>query len=78
MGDPSPMGMIDRRQDRLEERVEDLEKLTEEIPVLRNETKLLREAFNRNTNALYTAAVSMLTTGVLGVLAALILKGTLA
>ena len=77
MDELSPMAMLDRRQDRLEERVEELESLAEEIPVLRSETKLLREAFNRNTNALYTAAVSILSGGVLAVVAALIVKGVI-
>lgn len=75
MGDPSPMGMLDRRQDRLDERITELEQLAEEVPVLRKEVALLREAFDRNTSALYTAATSILGAGVLAVVAGLVVKG---
>lgn len=77
MADPSPIMLISGRQDRLEKRIADVESEAEEIPVLRKEVELLTKAFDRNTNALYTAAVSLVVTGVLGVLSALVLKGVI-
>lgn len=77
MPEPTPLSLTVRRVDRLEDRIENVEGDVEEIPALRTEVGLLREAFNRNTNALYTAAVSLIVTGVLGVLTALLLKGVI-
>lgn len=81
MQDPSPMGMLDRRQNRLEQRIEDLEGQVEEQATktagLEAQVELLREGFNRNTNAMYTVGTGFLVTGVLGVLIALILKGVI-
>lgn len=79
-GDPTPLGLISARQDRLEERVHDLEEELdgeEGISQLRGEVKVLREALNRNTNALYQGAIALLITGAAGVLTALILRGVL-
>jgi len=77
VSDLSPMSLISGRQDRLERRIGEVEGEVEEIPVLRKEVALLTKAFDRNTNALYTAAVSLVVTGVLGVLTALVLKGVI-
>lgn len=86
--DPSPMGMLDRRQDRLEARLETVEGDTEEIGMLRTELSEFKdavekqltqvhEAFNRNTQVMYQLGVSIVITGALGVIIALIQKGVI-
>jgi hypothetical protein len=77
MSELNPLRLISERQDRLEQRLAEVEEEAEEIPVLRKEVGLLRDAFDRNTSALYTAAVSLVVTGVLGVLTAVLLKGVI-
>jgi hypothetical protein len=76
-GDPTPLSLMDRSLASLENQVRDLEGKLDEIPVLRKEVQLLSEANRELRSAVYTAAGSLLVTGVLGVLVALIVKGVL-
>ncbi|HET9198221.1 MAG TPA: hypothetical protein VFN92_08225 [Solirubrobacterales bacterium] len=75
--DPSPMGLLDRRQDRLEGRIEELEAEVEKVAALESQLNFLREGFNRNTNTMYQAGIAILATGVIGLVTALILKGVI-
>jgi hypothetical protein len=59
------------------ERLRDAEAKADEVPVLKSEVKMLTATVDRLTNAVYQAAIGILVTGVLGVLAALILKGVI-
>ncbi len=77
MSDLSPLGLISTRQDRLERRIKEVGEETEQIAILETKVDMLTETVNRNTSALYTAAISLIVTGVLGVVTALILKGVL-
>jgi hypothetical protein len=65
------------RQDRLEADQDETRRKVDRVPVLEAQVELLTRAFDRNTNALYTAAGSLIITGVLGVLTALLLKGVI-
>ncbi len=77
MSEPSPLSLIIDRQDRLEADQDETRRKVDRVPVLEAEVELLTKAFDRNTNALYTAAGSLIITGVLGVLTALLLKGVI-
>ncbi len=90
--DPSPLGMLDRRQDRLERRLSHVEDATEDLEAwkegIRNEVaewksgveariSSANEALNRNTTAMYSAGVAILSATALALLTALILRGVI-
>ena len=77
MSEPSPLSLVVERQDRLEADQDETRRKVDRVPVLEAQVELLTKAFDRNTNALYTAAGSLIITGVLGVLTALLLKGVI-
>ena len=77
MSDLSPLNLISGRQDRLERRLGEAEGSIDRIPVLETQVEMLTKAVDRLTSVVFQAAIAIVATGVLSVVAALILKGVI-
>lgn len=77
MSELSPMGLLLERIEGIEGDVSDVTTKANEIPVLKNQVEGLTKSVDRLTDVVFQAAIAIVATGVLGVLAALILKGVI-
>lgn len=77
MTDPTPFSLLKERQDEQREEIDALRAEVREVPVLRKEVSMLSREVDRNTSALVQGALAIVSTGVLGLLVALILKGVI-
>jgi uncharacterized protein YutE (UPF0331/DUF86 family) len=77
MSEPTALSLLEKDVERIESRLSDTERGIGKVAVLESQVEMLREAVDRLTNVVFQAAIAIVATGVLGVLAALILKGVI-
>jgi len=75
--EPTPYSLLKERQDEQRDEIDSLRGEVKDIPVLRKEVAMLSREVERNTSALVQGALAIVSTGVLGLLVALILKGVI-